>query len=138
MFHIQIHCLQYSSVLYCTTYNAWHYAKHILFPLILQLYNIIFKSCFVFCQHVLCFANLFAQHVLCFDKMFYYTTFVVQHCCTTLLYNNIVRFCCKCDMAFTLLNSLNTKKMRLARQTEELWTGEDFLMEYFATCEYSY
>ena len=28
--------------------------------------------------------------------------------------------------------------MRLAWQTEALWTGEDFLMDLFTTCEYSY
>ena len=64
-------------------------------------------------KHILCFGNLlynnhcttilrnFIVQICCATILYNnIVQFIIQYCCTTLLYNNVVQLCCKCDMAF--------------------------------------
>ena len=80
----------------------------LLFP------NYVFDK--ILSKHILCFGNLLYNNYcttilhnfilqICCATILYnnIVQFIVQYCCTTLLYNNVVQLCCKCDMALTVV-----------------------------------
>ena len=102
-----MHCFIYrytvcNILLYCTVPRTMHATMQNIY-----CFPLCYNCTTLLSRHALCFANMFCVLLTCLHNMFCVLTkcfirqnllynIVVQH-----LYNNIVRFCCKCDMAFT-------------------------------------
>ena len=79
-------------LLYCTVPPTMHAtnAKPILFPLVLQLYDIIVYTCFVFCQHVCQTCFVFCQ-LVCKTCLLILTIYLIRQ---NLLYNSTAQQYC--------------------------------------------